>query len=99
MPTQARTASSRQFFGRGGTLSRWHPKYEFRPGQVEMAEAVESALADKRHLIVEAGTGTGKIRPNLVPGCLPASATGVSTVPRIRRNNLSSKTFRFFHNN
>src|SRR5438445_9584393 len=33
MPTQARSASSRQFFGRGGTLSKWHPNYEFRPGQ------------------------------------------------------------------
>ena len=39
-------------------MSKWHPNYEFRPGQVEMAEAVESALADKRHLIVEAGTGS-----------------------------------------
>ena len=68
MPTQARTAGARQFFSRGGTLSKWHPNYEFRPGQVEMAEAVESALAEKRHLIVEAGTGTGKTLAYLVPG-------------------------------
>ena len=37
MPTQARTAGARQFFSRHGTLSKWHPNYEFRPGQVEMA--------------------------------------------------------------
>src|SRR5690349_1548659 len=67
MPAQVRNASARQFFSRHGTLSKWHPNYEFRPGQVEMAEAVESAITDKRHLIVEAGTGTGKTLAYLVP--------------------------------
>ena len=65
MPTETRTAarpaSARQFFSRGGTLSNWHPNYEYRAGQAEMAEAVESAIKDKRHLIVEAGTGTGAL--------------------------------------
>jgi ATP-dependent DNA helicase DinG len=79
MPTQARAAGARQFFARGGTLSQWHPKYEFRPGQVEMAEAVESALADKRHLIVEAGTGTGKTLAYLVPALLSGKRIVVST--------------------
>src|ERR1051326_7270200 len=79
MPTQARPAGARQFFSRGGTLSQWHPKYEFRPGQVEMAEAVESALADKRHLIVEAGTGTGKTLAYLVPALLSGKRIVVST--------------------
>ena len=61
MPTkEARSPGARQFFSRNGTLSKWHPKYEFRAGQVAMAEAVEAALANRRHLIVEAGTGTGK---------------------------------------
>ncbi len=79
MPAQARTASARQFFGRNGTLSKWHPNYEFRPGQVEMAEAVESALAEKRHLIVEAGTGTGKTLAYLVPALLSGKRIVVST--------------------
>jgi ATP-dependent DNA helicase DinG len=79
MPTQARPASAKQFFSRGGTLSQWHPNYEFRPGQVEMAEAVESALADKRHLIVEAGTGTGKTLAYLVPALLSGKRIIVST--------------------
>jgi ATP-dependent DNA helicase DinG len=79
MPTQARPAGVKQFFSRGGTLSRWHPAYEFRPGQVEMAEAVESALADKRHLIVEAGTGTGKTLAYLVPALLSGKRIIVST--------------------
>ena len=49
------------------------------PGQVEMAEAVESALADKRHLIVEAGTGTGKTLAYLVPALLSGKRIIVST--------------------
>jgi len=79
MPTQARSAGARQFFSRHGTLSKWHPNYEFRPGQVEMAEAVEAALADKRHLIVEAGTGTGKTLAYLVPALLSGKRIVVST--------------------
>jgi ATP-dependent DNA helicase DinG len=79
MPTQARTAGARQFFSRHGTLSKWHPNYEFRSGQVEMAEAVEAALTDKRHLIVEAGTGTGKTLAYLVPALLSGKRIVVST--------------------
>jgi ATP-dependent DNA helicase DinG len=79
MPTQARTPGAKQFFSRRGTLSQWHPNYEFRQGQVEMAEAVESALADKRHLIVEAGTGTGKTLAYLVPALLSGKRIVVST--------------------
>src|ERR1019366_8661908 len=79
MPTQARTSSARSFFSRHGTLSKWHPKYEFRQGQLEMAEAVESALAEKRHLIVEAGTGTGKTLAYLVPALLSGKRIVVST--------------------
>src|SRR5438105_4907209 len=79
MPTEARTTGARQFFSRRGTLSKWHPHYEYREGQGEMAEAVESALADKRHLIVEAGTGTGKTLAYLVPALLSGKRIIVST--------------------
>ena len=78
-PSQVRTAGARQFFSRHGKLAQWHPNYEFRPGQVEMAEAVEAALADKRHLIVEAGTGTGKTLAYLVPALLSGKRIIVST--------------------
>jgi ATP-dependent DNA helicase DinG len=56
-----------QFFAPGGMLSRSHPAYEFRRGQLQMAQAVEQALEEKRHLIVEAGTGTGKTLAYLMP--------------------------------
>ena len=60
-------ASLHQFFAPGGVLSRTHPAYEFRRGQLQMAQAVEQALEEKRHLIVEAGTGTGKTLAYLLP--------------------------------
>ena len=60
-------ATLHQFFGPGGVLSRTHPAYEFRRGQLQMAQAVEQALEEKRHLIVEAGTGTGKTLAYLMP--------------------------------
>ncbi|HWS96658.1 MAG TPA: hypothetical protein VN620_09310, partial [Candidatus Methylomirabilis sp.] len=53
----ARIPTLYQFFGPGGVLAKAHPAYEFRRGQLQMAEAVEQALAEKRHLIVEGGTG------------------------------------------
>jgi ATP-dependent DNA helicase DinG len=56
-----------QFFGPGGVLSQRHPAYEFRKGQLAMATSVEEAIEEKRHLIVEAGTGTGKTLAYLLP--------------------------------
>jgi ATP-dependent DNA helicase DinG len=79
MSSPAKTVSARQFFGRQGALSRWHPGYEHRPGQLEMAEAVEAALADRRHLIVEAGTGTGKTLAYLIPAILSGKRVVIST--------------------
>jgi ATP-dependent DNA helicase DinG len=79
MPTQARITGAKRFFSPHGTLSKWHSSYEYRPGQVEMAEAVESAFADKRHLVVEAGTGTGKTLAYLVPALLSGKRIVVST--------------------
>jgi ATP-dependent DNA helicase DinG len=65
--SSGKDASLQQFFGPGGVLSRTHPAYEFRRGQLQMAQAVELALQEKRHLIVEAGTGTGKTLAYLMP--------------------------------
>jgi ATP-dependent DNA helicase DinG len=56
-----------QFFSPGGLLSHSHPAYEFRRGQLQMAQAVEQVLEERRHLVVEAGTGTGKTLAYLLP--------------------------------
>jgi len=59
--------SLEKVFGPGGWLARHHPNYEHRASQLEMAEGVETALENRQHLIVEAGTGTGKTLAYLVP--------------------------------
>src|SRR3954454_375976 len=79
MSSPVRTPTARSFFGKGGVLSRWHPNYEFRAGQLEMAAAVEEALSDRRHLIVEAGTGTGKTLAYLIPAILSGKRVVIST--------------------
>ena len=50
-----------------------------RPGQVAMAEAVDGALTDHRHLVVQAGTGTGKSLAYLVPALLHDRRVVVAT--------------------
>src|SRR6267378_2629415 len=62
----------KEIFGPEGLIARAHPEYEYRPGQVQMAEAVLRAFNDKKHLIVEAGTGTGKTLAYLVPAVAAA---------------------------
>ncbi len=61
-----------EVFGPEGLIAHAHPEYEYRPGQIEMARAVMRAFEDKRHLIVEAGTGTGKTLAYLVPAVAAA---------------------------
>ena len=70
---------ARRFFGKFGLLAEWHADYEFRPGQLAMAEQVETALGDKRHLLVEAGTGTGKTLAYLIPVIASGKRVIVST--------------------
>src|SRR5262245_58689076 len=45
--------------GPDGAIARRLNSYEPRPQQLRMADAVAAAIADKRHLMVEAGTGVG----------------------------------------
>ncbi len=56
-----------KIFGSEGLVARFHENYEYREGQIKMAEAIGRAFVDKKHLIVEAGTGTGKTLAYLVP--------------------------------
>ncbi len=56
-----------QVFGPDGLVSKHHENYEYRSGQIKMAEAISRAFDEKKHLIVEAGTGTGKTLAYLIP--------------------------------
>src|SRR5919112_2229275 len=80
-----------EIFGREGLIARTHPEYEYRPGQIEMAEAVLRAFEAKRHLIVEAGTGTGKTLAYLVPAIAAAVARGGRVVVSTGTKNLQEQ--------
>ena len=69
----------RDFFGPGGVLEQRLEDYEYRPSQVRMAEAVHRALEEQSHVIIEAGTGTGKTLAYLLPALLHGRRILVST--------------------
>ena len=77
-----------EFFSPGGILARSPLPYEYRPGQLEMAKAVERALAERRHLIVEAGTGTGKTLAYLLPALRTGQRVIVSTGTKALQDQL-----------
>lgn len=56
-----------EIFGKSGLIAKHHKEYEYRGGQIKMAAAVLKAFEENKHLIVEAGTGTGKTLAYLVP--------------------------------
>ena len=81
--------AAESFFSPGGLLSRAHPAYEHRPGQDDMARAVERVLGEGGTLMVEAGTGTGKTLAYLVPALEQDRRVIVSTGTR----NLQDQIF------
>ena len=80
--------SLHEFFSPGGILARSPLPYEYRPGQLEMAKAVERALAERRHLIVEAGTGTGKTLAYLLPALRTGQRVIISTGTKALQDQL-----------
>lgn len=64
---------------------------EPRPGQVAMAEAVARAITERRHLIVQAGTGTGKSLAYLVPVLLSGVKAVVATATKALQDQLAQK--------
>ncbi len=81
------------FFSPGGLLSKSSLAFEHRPGQYEMAKAVELALKDKRRLIVEAGTGTGKTLAYLLPALRLARETGQRVIISTGTKNLQEQLY------
>ena len=63
-----------EFLAPDGRLAARLPAWESRPQQLEMADLVAAAIRDRRHLVVEAGTGVGKSLAYLVPAVLAATA-------------------------
>ena len=71
------------------------PAGEERPGQVAMAEAVARAVTTGRHLVVQAGTGTGKSVGYLVPAILSGRRVVVATATKALQDQLAAKDLPF----
>lgn len=80
-----------RIFGADGLIARNHRQYEHREGQIKMAEAVARAFEKKNHLIVEAGTGTGKTLAYLVPAIAAALASGERIIVSTGTKNLQEQ--------
>lgn len=80
-----------KIFGKEGILAKFHKDYEFRQGQVEMSDAVLRAFEEKKHLIVEAATGTGKTLAYLVPAIAMALATKKRVIISTGTKNLQEQ--------
>lgn len=68
---------------------------EARPGQAVMAQAVGEAIRAGRHLVVEAGTGTGKSLAYLVPAVLSGKRVVVATATKGLQDQLAGKDLPF----
>jgi DNA polymerase-3 subunit epsilon/ATP-dependent DNA helicase DinG len=69
-----------QILQQAGELAQFFADFERRPEQEAMAAAVAGALDESRHLVVEAGTGTGKSLAYLLPAALQALRRGERVV-------------------
>ena len=68
-----------------------------REGQIAMAEAVANALADRHHLLVQAGTGTGKSLAYLVPALVHGKRVLVATATLALQRQLVERDLPLVH--
>lgn len=77
----------------GGLLEKTFPGYEHRPQQVKMLRAVAEAFNTPSHLLVEAGTGTGKSVSYLLPAIHFAVQNGRRVVISSNTINLQDQLY------
>jgi predicted DnaQ family exonuclease/DinG family helicase len=77
----------------GGLFSRQFAKFEYRPQQVEMLRQVSEAFNTPDHVLVEAGTGTGKSMAYLLPAIYYAASNGRRVVISTNTINLQEQLF------
>ena len=75
-------------FSEKGPLAEGIPGYRTRQQQLEMALAIETAIQENKHLVAEAGTGTGKTFAYLVPALLSGGKVIVSTGTKTLQDQL-----------
>jgi ATP-dependent DNA helicase DinG len=104
-PESANRPSMRDVFGPGGFLEKCmtggfdsstvSSDYEYRPGQLEMAEMVHDAFESHHHAVVEAGTGTGKTLAYLLPAICSGRRVVISTATKSLQEQLYQKDIPF----
>jgi len=87
--------SVEEIFGPSGLLEKRHPGYEFRPSQLGMAKMVEEAFQKQQHVVIEAGTGTGKTLAYLIPAIRSGRRVVVSTATKSLQEQLFQKDVPF----
>src|ERR1700733_5467892 len=86
-------------FGPGGLLEKRHNGYEFRPSQLAMAKIADEAFAKHQHVVIEAGTGTGKTLAYLIPAIRSGRRVVVSTATKSLQEQLFQKDVPFLQKN
>ncbi|HMG32554.1 MAG TPA: ATP-dependent DNA helicase [Blastocatellia bacterium] len=84
-----------EVFGPDGLIAQYHPNYEYRPGQIEMAEQVHRTLQEGGVILVEAGTGTGKTLAYLIPSLVAGRRVLVATATKALQEQLYKKDIPF----
>lgn len=80
-------------FSEKGLFAQHFPNFEYRAGQLQMAEAVSEAFTREEHLVVEAGTGVGKSFAYLVPSLEFAQRNKARVVVSTNTKNLQEQLF------
>jgi DNA polymerase-3 subunit epsilon/ATP-dependent DNA helicase DinG len=76
---------------RGGAFAHYLGQFEYRQQQVDMLRAVAGALNDSQHMLVEAGTGTGKSLAYLIPAAYWAIKNNTRVVISTNTINLQDQ--------
>ncbi|HLW38387.1 MAG TPA: ATP-dependent DNA helicase [Candidatus Eremiobacteraceae bacterium] len=80
-----------EVLGRNGLLAKTISGYEYRPAQIAMGKLVNRGFLEHVHVMVEAGTGTGKSFGYLVPAILSGQRVVISTATLALQEQLLSK--------
>jgi DNA polymerase-3 subunit epsilon/ATP-dependent DNA helicase DinG len=75
----------------GGPFAKFFDSYEYRPQQVEMLRSITRSFSEGQHMLVEAGTGTGKSFAYLVPAAMWALKTNTRVVISTNTINLQDQ--------
>lgn len=75
----------------GGAFSKYFENFEQRPEQIEMVRSVAKAISGSQHLLIEAGTGTGKSFAYLTPAAIWATQNDLRVVISTNTINLQDQ--------